>query len=248
MRHRAFATSIGIALLATAPAAALGDTTVLGSSGQSSGQAIQSTQGGKNAVSAPNQTILGASHNAFAQSSGNTAVNAQGLAVGAPGDDTLIAAPGGPGFSQQATQGVDSIQVGGRMQNSTNLLANIQIVGDGLFGQTVLIGGLTQSNRQGVNSDQIGASSGTRVQNSVNTLVNAQIVSADVIIGSADQANSQGTNSAQSVPSAKKSTGTDIVATGLPGVSQPGLTVGTPTGPVTQNSANTTVDAQLIIS
>ncbi|HWH10647.1 MAG TPA: hypothetical protein VG165_05935 [Solirubrobacteraceae bacterium] len=235
-------------MLATAPAAAFADTTVVGSSGQSSGQAIQSSQGGKNAVSAPNQTILGASHNGFVQSSGNTAVNAQGLAVGTSGNAALIAAPGGPGFTQQSTQGVNSIQVGGRMQLSTNDLANIQIVGDGLFGQTVLIGGVGQTSGQAVDSNQIGATSGTRVQTSANTLVNAQIVSADVIIGSADQVNSQGVNSAQTIPSAKKSTGTDIVGTGLPGVNQPGLTIGTPTGPVTQNSANTTVDAQLIIS
>ncbi|HEY5198980.1 MAG TPA: hypothetical protein VIJ51_18315 [Solirubrobacteraceae bacterium] len=248
MKRGSLAATIGIGVLAATPVAALADVNVIGSSGQSSGQAIQSTQGGKNAVSAPNQTILGASHTAFVQGSDNTAVNAQGLAVGPTGDDTLVAAPGGPGFTQQSTQGVNSIQVGGRMQTSTNDLDNIQIVGDGLFGQTVLIGGVGQSSRQGVNSSQVGATSGTRIQASTNTLVNAQIVSADVIIGSADQANSQGVNSSQTIPSGKKSAGTDVVGTGLPGVNQPGLIVGTPTGPVTQNSANTTVNAQLIIS
>jgi hypothetical protein len=62
------------------------------------------------------------------------------------------------------------------MQTSTNDVDNIQIVGDGLFGQTVLIGGVGQSTRQGANSSQVGPTSRTRIQTSTNTLVNAQLI------------------------------------------------------------------------
>jgi hypothetical protein len=247
MNRGSLAATLGIAILAAAPAAAVADT-VIGSGGQSSTQGVNSTQQGKNAASAPTQVVLGPSHNTFDQSSANTTANAQAISPSSPGGDSLIATPGGPGFTQASTQGVNSLQNGGRIQTSTNDLDNIQIVGDGLLAPTVIIGDVGQSNSQGVNSNQIGASSGSRTQTSTNTLVNVQIVSANVIIGSADQANSQGVNSAQSIPSGKKSTGTDIVGTGLPGINEPGFIVGTPTGPVTQTSTNTTINAQLIIS
>jgi hypothetical protein len=246
MKRRSLAATIGIAVLAAAPATAFADD-VIGSAGQSSGQSVNSTQQGKNAVTAPNQAVLGTSSNSFGQTSGNVAANVQGIGSGSPGDDDLVATPGGPGFTQQSAQGVNSLQNGGRVQTSTNAEINAQLVGNDLIAPTVLIGGVSQRNQQGVNSNQIGATSGHRTQTSTNALVNAQIVSADVIIGTADQANSQGVNSAQSIPSGKKTTGTDVVGTGLPGVSFPGFTVGTPTGPVTQTSTNGVVNAQLII-
>jgi hypothetical protein len=248
MKRRSLAAGLGIAVLAAAPAAALAETNVIGSSGQTSNQGVNSTQQGKNAVTAPSQVVLGKSGNTFGQSSDNLGVNAQAVGPGSPGGDNLIAAPGGPGFTQASNQGINSLQNGGRIQNSTNMLDNIQIVGDGFLAPTVLIGGVDQNSRQGVNSNQIGATSGHRTQNSVNTLVNAQIVSANVIIGAVGQANSQGVNSQQSIPSGKKATGTDIVGTGLPIVNEPGLIVGTPTGPVVQNSLNTTINAQLIFA
>jgi hypothetical protein len=245
MKTGSLVATLGIAILAAAPVAAAD--TVIGSAGQSNGQSVQSTQQGKNAVSAPNQAILGTSSNTFAQGSGNVASNDQGIAAGAPGGAALIATPGGPGFTQQSDQGVNSLQNGGRVQTSENVLASTQIVGDADLGPTLIIGDVGQGNSQAVNSAQIGASSGHRTQTSTNVLVNTQLVNANVIIGAADQANSQGVNSTQTIPSAKKSTGTDIVGTGLPGINEPGLTVATPTGPVTQNSVNAVVDSQLIL-
>lgn len=248
MKRRRIAACLGVAILAAAPAAALAQTDVIGSSGQNSNQGINSTQQGKNAVTAPNQTVLGKSGNTFGQSSDNLGVNAQAVGPASPGGDNLIATPGGPGFTQASNQAINSLQNGGRIQSSANMLDNIQIVGDGFLAPTVLIGNVDQSNRQGVNSNQLGATSGHRTQNSANTLVNAQIVSADVIIGAVGQGNTQGVNSSQSIPSGKKTTGTDIVGTGLPIINQPGLIVGTPTGPVVQNSTNATINAQLIFA
>jgi hypothetical protein len=248
MKRGSLAATVAVAALATAPTAALA-ASVLGSSGQTSDQGIQSTQQGKNAVSAPNQTTIGASNNKFAQNSGNTDLNAQAIGVGDdPSGDALVATPDGPGFAQQSSQGVNSLQNGGRVQNQANVLGSTQIVGDGILGgPSTIIGGVSQSNRQAANSNQIGATSGHRTQTSTNALGNAQIVSSEVIIGTPEQANSQAVNSAQSIPSGKKTTGSDIVGTGLPGVNRPGLTVGTPTGPVEQDQTNTTGNAQLII-
>ena len=247
MKRRSPAALVGIAILATAPTALASN--IVGSGGQTSDQAIQSTQTGKNAVTAPNQTILGPSSNQFNQNSDNAALNAQGIGVADdPAGNTLIGTPSGQGFTQESGQGVNSLQNGGRVQNQINLLGSTQIVGAGILGgPTTIIGAVGQSNRQAANSNQVGATSGKRIQNTTNALGSAQIVSAEVIIGTPGQANSQGVNSAQSIPSGKKTTGTDIVGTGLPGINQPGLTVGTPTGPVTQNVTNTVGNAQLII-
>jgi len=245
MKRRSLAAALGYAVLAAAPAAAAA-ANVVGSAGQASDQGVNSTQKGHNAVSAPKQTTLGASKNKFGQNSTNAVVDAQAIGVGSPTGDQLIATPGGPGFTQDSTQGVNSGQSGGRIQNSTNLLANIQIVGDGFFVPGAIIGDVRQTNSQAANSSQVGASSGKRIQNSTNALINVQVISATVIIGAANQANSQAVNSTQTIPSGKKQTGTDIVGTGLPIVNQPGFIIGTPTGPVTQNSTDATINAQLI--
>jgi len=245
MKRTSLTAALGTAVLAAAPATAVA-AHVVGSAGQSSDQGINSTQKGHNAVTAPNQTILGASKTKFGQASDNTAVDVQAIGVGSPTGDALIASPGGPGFTQASTQGVNSLQSGGKIQNSNNQLVNIQIVGDGFFVPGAIIGDVSQTNSQAVNSKQIGASSGKRIQNSTNALINIQLISANVIIGSANQANSQGVNSSQTIPSGKKTSGTDIVGTGLPLINRPGFIVGTPTGPVTQNSTDSTVNAQLI--
>ncbi len=244
MKHRPLAAALGLAVLALAPATAVA-ADLVGGAGQSSGQGINSSQKGHNGTAAPSTSILGSSKATFGQNSTNAAVDVQAIGV-SPTEDALIATPGSPGFTQGSTQAVNSIQSGGRMQNSLNVLANVQIVGDGFFVPGVIIGDVRQANSQAANSSQIGASSGKRIQNSTNLLINVQAISAEVIIGSSKQANDQAINSSQSIPSGKKKTGTDIVATGLPVVSQPGFVIGTPTGPVTQNSTDATINAQLI--
>ncbi|HEU0315984.1 MAG TPA: hypothetical protein VFR49_01565 [Solirubrobacteraceae bacterium] len=173
MNRKLIAMSAAVGVLALGAATASADTTVIGSVGQSSNQAVNSSQSGENGSGAGNTFILGDSAPTTVQTSANVLVNDQEIG-GGTGDTTLIAPAATQCFCQSSNQGANSQQVavngdGGAgttfiggdsaptlVQDSANVLDNGQFIGGGA-GDTILIGGAAQANTQGVNSTQSGS-------------------------------------------------------------------------------------------
>ncbi len=173
MNRKLIAMSAAAGVLALGAATASADTTIIGSAGQSSNQAVNSSQSGENGSGAGSTYILGDSAPTTVQTSSNIVGNDQEIG-GGTGDTTLIAPAATQCFCQSSNQGVNSQQVavngdGGTgttfiggdsaptlSQDSANVLDNGQSIGGG-GGDTVLIGGAAQANTQGVNSGQSGS-------------------------------------------------------------------------------------------
>jgi hypothetical protein len=203
MNRKFLTMSAATAVMAFGVSAASADTTVIGGTGQSNQQGVNSSQSGENGSSGGSTYILGTSAPTTTQNSENVLVNVQDIGGGAT--TTLIAA-GGDYFGQSNQQGVNSSQVavngdgGGTLtailgdaaptltQNSTNLGVNVELIGGGP-GDTTLIGGSAQTNDQAFNSAQSGenvsGASGTFVagsdgstltQNSTNALINVVLL------------------------------------------------------------------------
>jgi hypothetical protein len=185
-------------------AVASADTTIIGSTGQSNQQGVNSSQSGENGSGGGSTYIIGDSTPTTVQLSANTLVNVQD--IGGSGTSTLVA-PAGDCFCQSNQQGVNSSQVadngdgGGTLtailgnsdpllvQASANTGINVELIGAGP-GDTTLIGGSGQSNDQAFNSAQSGlngsGASGTLVvdgdsgatlfQGSANTLINVVLL------------------------------------------------------------------------
>jgi hypothetical protein len=165
------------AALAFGVASAAADTTIIGSTGQTNNQGVNSSQSGQNGSGGGSTFILGDSAPTTVQSSTNVLTNDQEIGGGV-GDTTLIAPSASQCFCQSSSQAVNSQQVavngdgGGTgttailgdsaptlVQDSTNVLDNGQFIGGGI-GDTILIGGSGQANQQGVNSSQSGENGG----------------------------------------------------------------------------------------
>jgi hypothetical protein len=176
MNIKLITVSAAAAALAFGAVSASADTTVIGGTGQSSNQGVNSSQSGENGSAGGSTFILGDSAPTTVQDSTNVVSNDQEIGGGV-GDTTLIA-PSGQCFCQGSQQGVNSQQVavngdgGGTgttailgdsaptlVQDSTNVLDNGQFIGGGI-GDTILIGGSGQANQQGVNSSQSGENGG----------------------------------------------------------------------------------------
>lgn len=175
MTHKIITASVTAALLAFGVATATADTTVIGSTGQSNTQGVNSSQSGENGSGGGGTYILGNSTPSTTQTSVNVLVNDQEIG-GGTGDTTLIAPGAGQCFCQGSQQAVNSEQVGVNgdgggtttailgdsapilTQTSVNLGINGQFIGGGP-GNTVLIGGASQVNQQGTNSSQSGENS-----------------------------------------------------------------------------------------
>jgi hypothetical protein len=205
MNRKLIIVSAAAAVMAFGVTAASADTTVIGSTGQSNQQGVNSSQSGENGSGGGATYILGDSTPTTTQNSTNVLVNVQAIGVG--GTTTLIA-PGTDCFCQSSQQGVNSSQVavngdgGGTLtailgdsdpsltQNSENIGINVELIGAG--GTTTLIGGSAQTNDQAFNSAQSGentsGASGTLVvggdsgaaltQNSTNALINVVLLGA----------------------------------------------------------------------
>jgi hypothetical protein len=172
MNRKLIAMSAAGVVLAFGAATAAADTVVIGSVGQSSSQAVNSSQSAENGSGGASTFILGDSAPTTTQTSANVLSNDQEIGGGA-GDTTLIAPSPTQCFCQSSQQGVNSQQVavngdGGDgttailgtsaptlTQSSGNVLSNTELIGGGA-GDTVLIGGAAQANTQGVNSSQSG--------------------------------------------------------------------------------------------
>jgi hypothetical protein len=205
MNRKLITISAAAAVMAFGVTAASADTTVIGSTGQSNQQGVNSSQSGENGSGGGNTYILGNSKPTTTQLSVNALVNVQDVGGGA-GDTTLIA-PGTSCFCQSSQQGVNSSQVavngdgGGTLtailgnsapsltQTSVNVGINAELIGGG-SGVTTLIGGSAQTNDQAFNSAQSGentsGATGTLVvgknsapvldQTSVNALINVALL------------------------------------------------------------------------
>jgi hypothetical protein len=174
MNRKLITASVAAAVLALGATAASADTTVIGSTGQSNNQAVNSTQSGSNGSGGGNTFILGDSAPTTVQTSTNVLANDQEIG-GAAGSTTTLIAPGASQcFCQSSQQGVNSQQVAvngdgssaagsttailgdsapSLVQDSANVLDNGQFIGGGP-GNTILIGGAAQVNQQGTNSSQ----------------------------------------------------------------------------------------------
>ncbi|HEY5195629.1 MAG TPA: hypothetical protein VIJ51_01225 [Solirubrobacteraceae bacterium] len=173
MNRKLITMSAAAAVLAFGVTAASADTTVIGSTGQSNQQGVNSGQSAENGSGGGSTYILGDSTPTTTQNSENILVNVQdvGSLVGAT---TTLIAPGNDCFCQSSQQGVNSSQVaangdgGGTMtailgdsspaltQNSENIGVNVELIGAGFGGDTTLIGGSAQTNDQAFNSAQSG--------------------------------------------------------------------------------------------
>jgi hypothetical protein len=206
MNRKLIIMSAATAVLAFGVTAASADTTVIGSTGQSNQQGVNSSQSGENGSGGGNTYILGNSAPTTNQNSENILVNVQDIGS-LTGATTTLIAPGTDCFCQSSQQGVNSSQVavngdgGGDLtavlgnstptlnQNSLNIGVNAQLIGAG-GSNTVLIGGAAQTNDQAFNSAQSGentsGSTGTLVvggnsaaqlnQNSLNALINVALL------------------------------------------------------------------------
>jgi hypothetical protein len=172
-------------VLAVAPAA-LADTTIISSTGQSDTQAANSTQSatngeGGNGPLTPSGDVFtypgsgfvaGDSAPATVQLQGNVVLNGEAIGGGAA-DTTLIAPSATNCVCQSSTQGVNSDQEVGGTQFGLNVIVSGEtIAGD--IGDLVLVGGANQTNQQGTNSLQ----SGTDTQNLINVTTSAIILGA----------------------------------------------------------------------
>ena len=184
MNRKLITMSAAAAVLAFGVTAASADTTVIGSTGQSNQQGVNSSQSGENGSGGGATYILGDSAPTTTQNSENVLVNVQDVGSLSGADTTLIA-PGNDCFCQSSQQGVNSSQVavngdgGGTMtailgdsapsltQNSENIGVNVELIGAGFGGDTTLIGGSAQTNDQAFNSAQ----SGENTSGSTGTLV-----------------------------------------------------------------------------
>jgi len=158
------------ALLAVGASSASAVTTIIGGTGQSNSQAVNSSQAGDNGTGGTSTFILGNSTPTETQTSNNSLTNTQALGGGTT---TLIANGAGACFCQSSQQGVNSSQVGvngdggtgttaitgnsspSLTQGSTNSLTNMQSIGV-VGASTTLIGSAAQANTQGENSTQAG--------------------------------------------------------------------------------------------
>ncbi len=148
MNRKLIAISAAVGVIALGAATASADTTVIGSVGQSSNQAVNSSQSGENGSGAGNTFILGDSAPTTVQTSSNVVVNDQEIGGGT--EDTTLIAPGPTQcFCQSSDQAVNSQQVavngdGGAgttfiggdsaptlTQDSANVLDNGQFIGGG---------------------------------------------------------------------------------------------------------------------
>jgi hypothetical protein len=175
MNRKLITVSVSAAVLAFGAASAAAQTTVIGSTGQSNNQAVNSTQSGENGSGGGNTYVLGNSAPTTTQVSVNALSNDQEIG-GGPAATTLIAPAPGQCFCQSNQQGVNSQQVGVNgdgsstagsttailgnsaptlTQVSVNPVGNFQAIGGGP-GPTILIGGAAQANQQGANSSQSG--------------------------------------------------------------------------------------------
>lgn len=184
MNRKLITMSAAAAVLAFGVTAASADTTVIGSTGQSNQQGVNSSQSGENGSGGGATYILGDSAPTTTQNSENVLVNVQDVGSLSGADTTLIA-PGNDCFCQSSQQGVNSSQVavngdgGGTItailgdsapsltQNSENIGVNVELIGAGFGGDTTLIGGSAQTNDQAFNSAQ----SGENTSGSTGTLV-----------------------------------------------------------------------------
>jgi len=203
MNRKLITISAAAAVMAFGVTAASADTTVIGGTGQSNQQGVNSSQSGENGSGGGNTYILGNSDPTTTQNSENVLVNVQDVGGGTT---TTLIAPGTDCFCQSNQQGVNSSQVavngdgGGTLtailgdsdpsltQNSANIGVNVELIGGGTT--TTLIGGSAQSNDQAFNSAQSGentsGASGTLVvglnsgasltQNSENALINVVLL------------------------------------------------------------------------
>ena len=179
--------------------------TVIGSTGQSNQQGVNSSQSGANGGSGGATYILGDSEPTTNQNSENVLVNVQDVGgtagcfdpitgdptpCGPGGPSTVLIAPGTGCFCQSSEQGVNSSQVANNGGGGGTLTAIL------------------------------GESEPTLNQNSSNIGVNVQLVGAGgflgggntVLIGGSAQTNEQAFNSAQSGENASGATGTLVVA------------------------------------
>jgi len=175
MNRKLFTLSVATAALAFGAGTALADTTVIGGSGQSTGQGANSTQSGLNGDGGAGSTfILGDSKPTLTQTSHNTLSNEQ--EIGGGGTTTLIATGANACFCQSSSQGTNSKQVGvngsgggagttaiignsapALTQVSTNIVGNGQYIGgSATAGADTIIGSTAQAGTQGVNSTQSG--------------------------------------------------------------------------------------------
>ena len=210
MNLKLITASASVAVLAFGVTAASADTTVIGSTGQSNTQGVNSSQSGENGSGGGGTYILGDSTPMETQVSVNVLANNQKIGAGG-GDTTLIAPAAGQCFCQSSEQGVNSQQVGVNgdgggsttailgdstptlLQVGVNVLDNHQRIGSGGAGDdTILIGGSSQVNQQAGNSSQSGENGaagggGTLVvgHNSTGTLgqFSFNILDNDVILG-----------------------------------------------------------------
>jgi hypothetical protein len=205
MNRKLITISAAAAVMAFGVTVASADTTVIGGTGQSNQQGVNSSQSGENGSGAGSTYILGDSTPTTNQNSENVLVNVQD--IGGGGATTTLIAPGNDCFCQSNQQGVNSSQVavngdgGGTLtailgdsdptlnQNSTNVGVNVELIGGGP-GNTVLIGGSAQTNDQAFNSAQsgentsgatgtlvVGGDSGATLnQNSTNALINVVLL------------------------------------------------------------------------
>jgi hypothetical protein len=173
MNRKLITMSAAAAVLAFGVTAASADTTVIGSTGQSNQQGVNSSQSGENGSGGGSTYILGDSAPSTTQTSTNVLVNVQDVGS-LTGATTTLIAPGNDCFCQSSQQGVNSSQVavngdgGGTMtailgdsapsltQTSTNVGVNVELIGAGFGGDTTLIGGSAQTNDQAFNSAQSG--------------------------------------------------------------------------------------------
>jgi hypothetical protein len=170
-------------VLAVAPAA-VADSTIISSTGQSDTQAANSTQSATNGESGNGPLtpggdvftypgsgfVAGDSAPATVQLQGNVVDNAE--AIGGGAGDTTVLAPGAC-VCQSSNQGVNSDQeVGGTQFGLNVILSGETVAGD--TGDLVLVGGANQTNQQGTNSLQ----AGTDTQNLLNLSTSAIVLGA----------------------------------------------------------------------
>lgn len=176
----------GVAL--AVPSAAFGETLV-GQYDQSGNQAANSTQDGIQTDGGPGYSAPGikvittGSHGTETQNSTNAELGVEAIAA-PPGDDggTVIG-----NASQANGQGINSVQGAKKgVQNSTNFEGSTELIIPA-SGVTIL-GASAQDNRQGTNSSQLlsstpgggvlftEATGGGSHQNSLNELINAQVI------------------------------------------------------------------------
>jgi hypothetical protein len=189
MNRKLITISAAAAVMAFGVTAASASTTIIGGTGQSSQQGVNSSQSAENGSGGGNTYILGSSDPTVTQNSDNFLINAQD--VGGGSTFTGIA-PAGSCFCQSNQQGVNSSQVavngdgGGTLtailgdstptlnQNSTNVSFNAQLIGADLMGggtPSIIVGGTAQTNGQATNSAQ----SGENTSGATGTLVVAGI-------------------------------------------------------------------------